>query len=890
MTRERRSLDGPWQFLFTDNGRPDLPGAAGPWRTVHVPAPWQAQFDDLRLSHGSGWYRREFETPAAWRGDPVRLYFGAVNYLARVWLDGVFLGEHEGGYLPFEFEIGGHLGEHTVHALVVQAHLPDWDDPQIPFAEIPHGKQSWYGPAGGIWQSVWIERRPDLHLAGLRVDAAGGSVRVRATTSGPLPAGTRLTFEVAGPDGEPVAEAWTGEPETVLRIADPLPWSPEAPHLYTLTAGLGADRLTATFGFRTIAVRDGRLLLNGRPLYLRGALDQDYYPDTLSTPPSTAFIEDQIRKAKAMGLNCLRVHLKIADPRYLEAADRLGMLIWAELPNWKTLTPGAAARAKATLAGMVARDRGHPAVIIWTIVNEAWGTELVSDPRHRAWLAEMVAWLKVLDPTRLVVDNSPCAPNFHVRSDLDDFHFYAAMPDGAADWDRWVSEFASRPDWLYAPEHQARGSDRPLLVSEFGNWGLPDVSLLDDDGRSEPWWFDTGRGWSPDVVHPRGVRDRFEALGLAQVFGDLAGLAAASQRGQFEALQYQIETLRLQPGLSGYVITEFTDVHWEANGLLDPDRRPKAYFDRMVALQADTLLIPRPEQRALWAGQVCRVALAVSHLGPNPIRGALAWRLAVPGQEAVRGRGPEGTAAPFETARLELLEFVVPPVPFPVAADLELSLVDPAGREIAGTAVPLTLFPQPAEPGTVLDCPDPALAERLVQAGYRRALRPAPGAGPPIALTALDAAALFSVRAGRSALLLAATPAAVQTPVAAFELCERAGTPLAGSWASTFAWLQRDRFGGRIPGDGRLDFSYLPFYPETVIAGGAGGPFERDVLAGIFAGWLHRPAALIRRFRIGRGRLTVCTLRLADQVGTDPLATALFGELVNDLAAGDWGE
>ena len=145
--------------------------------------------------------------------------------------------------------------------------------------------------------------------------------------------------------------------------------------------------------------------------------------------PSVEFLEDQFRKAKELGLNCLRCHIKAADPRYYEVADRMGMLIWTELPNGGMATDRSRGRKEKLLKGIVDRDGNHPSIIIWTIINENWGVDLVNDADHRDWLKRTFAWLKAYDPTRLVVDNSPLAPSFHVESDIADYHFYAAIPD-----------------------------------------------------------------------------------------------------------------------------------------------------------------------------------------------------------------------------------------------------------------------------------------------------------------------------------------------------------------------------------------------------------------------------------------------------------------------------
>jgi beta-galactosidase/beta-glucuronidase len=230
--------------------------------------------------------------------------------------------------------------------------------------------------------------------------------------SRPLLPGQALNYRVFDPAGRLAAQVPAGALTQRLSVPSPALWDLEAPNLYSLRVTLSGgdqpeDGLSTEFGFRTISTEGGRLLLNGRPIYLRAALDQDYYPDLIYTPPSSEYLEAQLRQAKAMGLNCLRLHIKIGDPRYYAAADRLGLLIWTELPNWQRLTPAAAERARATLEGMVARDWNHPSIIVWTIINECWGLDL-TQPGHRAWLAEAYTWLKQLDPHRLVVGNSAC--------------------------------------------------------------------------------------------------------------------------------------------------------------------------------------------------------------------------------------------------------------------------------------------------------------------------------------------------------------------------------------------------------------------------------------------------------------------------------------------------
>jgi hypothetical protein len=695
--RTRLSLDGQWYFSPSpqlDTDRSSL---------ITVPSPWQADAR-FRAHTDVAWYQREFESPLGWLESDrvVILGFGAVDYFAEVWVNNVKVGEHEGGYLPFEFDITSATrpGANTLTVRV--------EDPLEIFAEIPHGKQSWYGMLSGIWQSVWIESRAATHIQRVRITPSRDAVDVAVTLSQPLISGQTLKIEVISPDGTLAARAETPalnyHPSTGLRtslpITDPQVWDVDSPNLYTLRIATNADEVNESFGFRTIETRDGKILLNGRPFYLRGALDQDYYPELICTPPSQEYIEEQFRQAKAMGLNCLRIHIKVADPRYYAAADKIGLLIWTELPNHSLLTEDTKRRARETLAGMVERDWNHPSIGIWTIINESWGIDL-TDPSQRAWLAEMVHWLKALDPTRLVADNSACWGNAHLVTDIADFHIYYAMPDHYLQWRDWVADYARRPEWLFAHEYKDHASwreflrdpwraverpptpeagprgDEPLLVSEFGNWGLPDLTnLYVENGGSAPWWFANGLEWGEGVVYPRGIEQRFREYHLERVFPSLQSLSEASQRLQFEALKFEIEQMRRHESIQGYVITELTDVHWECNGLLDMYRNPKIYFVQLKPLNADDMLIPLWDRLTFSAGECCEMKILLSHYSALEIKAAmLEWAVSGEGFEAGKGQVLAGDCPPFRVTELGTLSFDVPQVERPARARLELRLI-----------------------------------------------------------------------------------------------------------------------------------------------------------------------------------------------------------------------
>lgn len=901
--RERFIFDGPWGFHFDPTG--DLPRhQIREWRTAYVPMPWQAQFPDLREATGVGWYRKSFHVPADWLGRAAVLHFGAVDYYAQVWVNDHYVGDHEGGYLPFEFEIGAHLRVGQRNEIIVRVVDPGPDDeryPDFPMAEIPHGKQSWYGPIGGIWQSVWLERRYPIYLYPIRITPDPGQAQVTVDVRLSAPAESQMTVEVGirDPDGRMVAQgrrelsAGDASASLVLRTPDFAWWSPESPALYRAEArlihrGEVVDRTDDTFGFRTVEAKDGRILLNGQPIYLRGALDQDYYPGTIATPPSEGFLEDQFRKAKELGLNCLRIHIKVGDPRYYRAADRVGLLIWSEIPNWELLTEKAKARAKATLEGMIERDWNRPSIIAWSIANEGWGLDLPNDATHRAWLKEMYAYAKQLDPHRLIVDNSPCPPNFHVKSDLDDYHVYWAIPDHYREFDKWVETFAARPASTYSPFGDAeRTGQEPLVVSEFGNWGLPDADLLSQDG--EPWWFETGQERNEGVVYPHGVQDRFRRWGLDRVFGDYGALVEATQWHQYRALKFEIEAMRRRGSIQGYVITEFTDVHWECNGLLDMDRRPKAFHHVLGRINADDVIIPEVERWAYWSGEPVTIRLWISRYGATaPGPGVVRWWV---DESMAKGQVSISDVERGQVVQLESITFPAPIVEGDAGrqARLRLRWEDAAGRVVAENELTFSVLPGGARapiPDMTLWTPDSRLARTLRDLGWPLADKLGPGV---IAITRQLGEKLRGwVRDGGRLLLLADGPEALAAPLPRVQITPRRGTVWQGDWASSFAWLRRTGPYAALPGGPLLDLSFSCVIPEHVITGLSPWDFQGDVDAGLFVGWIHKPVGLIARRRYGRGTVLISTFRLTDEgLRTDPVAGALLLALVSRLSSID---
>lgn len=896
--RDLISLDGDWQFQHQTDRLA---------RTARVPLPWQAQFADLRQTSGRAVYRRRFARP---RGEAF-LRFGAVSYLAEVLVNGQSLGRHEGGYLPFEVAVPAALLR-EVNDLEVRCLLPDGapNDEGIAFAEIPHGKQSWYGPIGGIWQSVTLEGRDRVHLSHLGI-VADVSGRVGLTLTLPQAAlGAEALVTISGPQGRVASTRLSlgaRQVVCVLDVAAPHMWSPEHPTLYTAEVILIKDRpvdLTRhSFGFRSFTTQGGQMFLNGQPFYMRAALDQDYYPEGICTPPSVAFLEDQLLKAKALGLNMLRCHIKVPDPRYYEVADRLGMLIWTELPNVGVLTEASKVRLRETMAGIVERDGNHPSIVIWTLINEDWGIRLCDDPAHRQWLSETYDWLKALDPTRLVCDNSPCQGNFHVKGDFDDFHYYRSVPERRAEWDALTRELAEGASWTWSPFGDGlRRGDEPKIVSEFGVWGLPQPDQVRLNG-AEPWWMESGQLWGDGAAYPHGIAGRFNALGLTRVFGSLENFVTAAQWYQFANLKYEIEQMRAWPQIQGYVITEFTDVHWESNGLLDMNRTPRVFHDRFAQINADVVIVPKVARYSGRANENWRCDLAIASGGAALGAGVLRWSVA--GQ---RGEMGFDGAQALMTTELGRLAFPLPEVAANQMLTLTLELVV-GGRVVQRNQVDISLYAaRKTQDLPKVASEEAGIAARLRALGY--ALVP-PDQADVVLTHALDQGDIVRIQGGGRHVVLAdgtvktqgnlrveaagreqpfipvvdetpGIPVGPIFPLPNITLTARHGTLWRGDWIAGFTWIRREGAFASLPGGPLIDLSFSGVVPLHVMGGWAGWEFSGAVTAGLVLGWVHKPVAVIGEKRLGRGALVATTFRLMG--ADDPVADALLDAMIAQAA------
>ena len=548
-----QSLDGTWQFSFDEGKRPEEVS----WtHEITVPFPPESKLSGVHDErfHPCVWYRRTFTVPAEWQGQRLRLHFGAVDYRAQVWVNGQLVVTHEGGHTPFWADVTHALsgGDNEV---VVRAE----DDPHD--LAKPRGKQDWlrephgiwYPRTTGIWQTVWLEPLPETHLSELRLtpDAATFGITLEAQVAGDssdssLEVTLRLGDEVLVQDSFGVT---SGHVKRTLHLEDPgiddarrrLVWSPERPTLLDLELNLKrgnetVDEVTSYTALRSVSTRGGSFYLNERPYFLRLALDQGYWDDSLLAAPSDDALRKDVELAKAMGFNGVRKHQKLESPRYLYWADRLGLLVWTELPSAYAFTPQTGERLTREWLEALKRDYNHPSVVAWVAFNESWGVpDLPLSAAQRDLVAALYHLAKASDTTRPVVGNDGWE---HVVSDLFTVHDYTSDPEVLRA--RYGS--TGERDWRVRPAGRdlmldgADLDDAPVILSEFGG-----VRYARD-----------GEGWGYDQVEsPEALLEKYRAL-----------VAAASS-----------------PGLAGFCYTQFADTFQEQNGLLFSDRTPKVALD-----------------------------------------------------------------------------------------------------------------------------------------------------------------------------------------------------------------------------------------------------------------------------------------------------------------------
>jgi hypothetical protein len=566
---EWTSLNGPWRFCFDNDCKHTQPSDIHDWPLdILVPFPPESKASGIgnRGFHRACWYQRDFEMQA--RNERVILHFGAVDYAARVWVNGFLAVTHEGGHTPFSVDITHLLHESGRQTVTLRAE----DDPQE--LTKPRGKQDWqlephsiwYPRTTGIWQAVWLERVARTYIGKIRWTphvkgfALGFEARVVGDPAEDLFLDIQLsqgTRQLAH-DRYRVVEL---EVDRVIVLSDPgiddfrneLLWCPERPTLIDAYIRLFCgekviDEFHSYTALRSVNILRDRLMLNGRPYMLRLVLDQGYWPDTLLAAPDDDALRRDVELAKAMGFNGVRKHQKVEDPRYLYWADKLGLVVWTEMPSAYRFTRTAIKRTVKEWTEVIERDYSHPCVIVWVPFNESWGVPELTAVRVQRHAVEALYHLtRTLDATRPVIGNDGWESS---ATDIIGIHDYDANTDHLLQ--RYGAEI--KPDQLF---DRRRPGGRILTLDGYPHRGQP-IMLTEFGG----------------VAFAKSPQP-----GVKQVWG----YSVAKTETEFAQMYSQLLHTVIHTALfSGFCYTQFADTFQEANGLLCADRTPKIPLDQIA--------------------------------------------------------------------------------------------------------------------------------------------------------------------------------------------------------------------------------------------------------------------------------------------------------------------
>ncbi|MDR2201761.1 MAG: glycoside hydrolase family 2 [Clostridiales bacterium] len=556
--RDWQSLNGEWDFAFGFDGEAK-PAAVVFDKKINVPFVYQSKLSGICSpeKHETVWYKKSFAVKKNLAKRNLRLVFGAVDYFAEVWLNGVRIGSHTGGYTQFDFDITPFVlsGENT---LIVKAR-----DSFDRF--LPRGKQycdgspdrCWYEASTGIWQTVWLE--------------AVGGVRLEHVLVTPNIKTGRASVEyfIKNPSADTSLKVWLGFKGKVLAcneysvsgkvnritldIREPdfvdenHYWSPERPNLFDLHLelvdnGATVDEVSTYFGMREIEVRGGVIMLNNKPYYQKLVLDQGYYENSLLTPPDADALIYDLKTAKEFGFNGVRRHQVVSDPRFYHYADVFGLLVWEEIPSGYEFCFNEAEAFYSMAADLIRRDFNHPSVIVWCPMNESWGIRNVRyDKKQQDFVRALYHIFKSFDGTRLVTCNDGWEV---VGGDICAQHNYFA---GGDEFKRQISDIQNYKTGAVSGCRMsladgASVENVPILLSEFGG-----ISFCGDGG-----W-----GYCDAVKNEDAFIERF---------GDIVGSVYGTDF------------------LQGFCYTQLTDVFQETNGLMKLNRELKLPIDKIKSI------------------------------------------------------------------------------------------------------------------------------------------------------------------------------------------------------------------------------------------------------------------------------------------------------------------
>ena len=611
LVRERWfACNGAWDFAFDADAQWTTPEQVQWQTTIQVPFAPETPLSGIHHTgfFRSCWYQRTINVPPPAADERLLLHFGAVDYTATVWFNGTLVTTHSGGYTPFMVDVTDYYYSASSQHIQVRVE----DDPHD--LTKPRGKQDWllephsiwYPRTSGIWQTVWFEYRSAIAITELRWTpyvsewAIGLQARISDTNRQDLRLHVRMhigNLLLADDTYSIVA----GEVSRRIALSDPgiddfrneLLWSPPSPTLIHVELKLWGrrgellDRVQSYTALRSVTTDGDRILLNGRPYYLRLVLDQGYWPQSGITAPNDAALRHDAELAKRMGFNGVRKHQKIEDPRFLYWADRIGLLVWEEMPSAYRFNTRSTERLTREWLDVMRRDYSHPCIIAWVPFNESWGVpDLPISAPQRHYVQALYHLTKTLDQTRLVIGNDGWES---VATDVIGIHDYDDTPERIM---RRYGDHENLPRLF----NRERPGGRILTLQEHPHAGQPMV--LTEFG---------GIAFSADIEHTWGYSRQDDSAAFNAAYTEL--LSAVRSLSLF----------------AGFCYTQFSDTYQEANGLLRADRTPKIPFEELA--RATRGLRPTGEEQLAreWAERMQRfrqhqaVTDAAEHFDPPPL-------------------------------------------------------------------------------------------------------------------------------------------------------------------------------------------------------------------------------------------------------------------------------
>ena len=553
-----QNLNGNWNFAFDDENR----GKKENWfnkeklgKEITVPFTYESKKSGIhdRSSHEYIWYQRKFKVPDKKKDKKVILHFAGSDYMTKVWINGNYIGKHQGGYTSFSFEITNSIVYGNENNIVVKV------EDQMSKSQ-PRGKQSWkaenfecwYSRTTGIWQTVWLEfvskeiylqdiqMTPDIDDKVIELEYYFSKeklvedYRIQTTIKYKDKLIDKFSYTIKDKQHKKMIKVENNDFRIKL-------WEPDNPNLYDINFKIRDDKnqiidqVNSYFGMRKISIKDGQILLNNEPFYQKLILDQGYWPETITTPPSDEAIKNDLELAKQMGFNGVRKHQKIEDDRFYYWADKLGLLVWAEIGSTYDFNEKSVANFVKEWEEIVVQLYNHPSIITWVPFNESWGIDEVKVSKKQQNFTESIYKLtKTIDNMRPVITNDGWE---HTISDILTLHDYEENPQNIKerykDKEAIINNKTSFNKQKFAFAEGYNYQNQPILMSEFGGMALKE-----------------GNGWG-------------------------YGQELETKEELLERIKKTISVVEDIDYFQGYCYTQLTDVEQEKNGLLTEDREFK---------------------------------------------------------------------------------------------------------------------------------------------------------------------------------------------------------------------------------------------------------------------------------------------------------------------------